>query len=224
VCGTAPVELLPRNFKYQRMLMLIRPLGPRCVQVEAGLIQKVVEMVRLPTFQNVCMALLYHISMDDACKGMFTYTGVVPWLLECLLQVRNRYNSYRVGHTATAKVANRTVRSSGDRSRGCCATRRPLPSRIVARADGARRSPRKRGPTFGKALRLQVDDLHSAPELISLAVNLSQNPRNATVMCEGQNFMRLINRAMATKDPLLFKVCGLKLTMTSGAVPGAGFG
>jgi hypothetical protein len=53
---------------------------------------------------------------------------------------------------------------------------------------------------------LQVDDLHSAPELISLAVNLSQNARNATVMCEGQNFMRLINRAMVTKDPLLFKV------------------
>lgn len=53
---------------------------------------------------------------------------------------------------------------------------------------------------------VQVADLHTAPELISLAVNLTQNQRNAEMMCEGQSFVRLVNRAMETQDPLLFKV------------------
>mmetsp|Transcript_18523 Transcript_18523/g.35810 ORF Transcript_18523/g.35810 Transcript_18523/m.35810 type:complete len:776 (-) Transcript_18523:393-2720(-) len=105
--------------------------------VENGLIQKVVELMKNPLFQNVSMALLYHISMDDKCKSLFTYTGIIPWLLEYLLQVA---------------------------------------------------------------------DLHTAPELISLAVNLTQNQRNAEMMCEGQSFVRLVNRAMETQDPLLFKV------------------
>merc|ERR1719352_1183694 len=83
------------------------------------------------------MALLYHISMDDKCKSMFTYTGVIPWILENILV---------------------------------------------------------------------VDDLHSAPELISLAVNLTQNVRNAEVMCEGDGFSRLVHRGLQTEDPLLWKV------------------
>lgn len=70
------------------------------------MIQKVVEMVRSPNFQNVCMALLYHISMDDGCKGMFTYTGVVPWLLECLLQVGARVPSSTAGWLACPVCAS----------------------------------------------------------------------------------------------------------------------
>mmetsp|Transcript_31985 Transcript_31985/g.38691 ORF Transcript_31985/g.38691 Transcript_31985/m.38691 type:complete len:802 (+) Transcript_31985:194-2599(+) len=53
---------------------------------------------------------------------------------------------------------------------------------------------------------MQVDDLHTAPELISLAVNLTQNGRNAEMMCEGHNLARLVTRGMETLDPLLFKV------------------
>jgi hypothetical protein len=34
------------------------------------------------------MALLYHISMDDTCKSMFTYTAAVPIILDFLLQVQ----------------------------------------------------------------------------------------------------------------------------------------
>lgn len=50
---------------------------------------QVVELMKNPLFQNVSMALLYHISMDDKCKSLFTYTGIIPWLLEYLLQARH---------------------------------------------------------------------------------------------------------------------------------------
>mmetsp|Transcript_33203 Transcript_33203/g.81593 ORF Transcript_33203/g.81593 Transcript_33203/m.81593 type:complete len:369 (+) Transcript_33203:254-1360(+) len=97
-----------------------------------------------PHFQHVSMALLYHISMDDKCKSMFTYTAAVPIILDFLLQ---------------------------------------------------------------------VEDLHSAPELIALAVNLTQNQRNAEVMCETiagpeqtRGFDLLIQRALRNQDPLAFKV------------------
>jgi hypothetical protein len=83
--------------------------------VDRSMIPRVVELMKNPHFQHVSMALLYHISMDDKCKSMFTYTAAVPIILDFLLQ---------------------------------------------------------------------VEDLHSAPELIALAVNLTQNQRNAEVLCE----------------------------------------
>jgi len=105
--------------------------------VRNGLIPKVVELFPNPNFQHESMALLYHISMDDKCKSMFTYTNAIPMILNMLLQ---------------------------------------------------------------------VEDLHSAPVLIALAVNLTQNQRNAEVMCEGDGLAMLMDRAMAHADPLAFKV------------------
>ena len=52
----------------------------------------------------------------------------------------------------------------------------------------------------------RVTDLRNTPELIALAVNLTQNPRNAEVMCEGERFDKLIRRAFQTCDELAFKV------------------
>ncbi|KAK3239306.1 Adenylyl-sulfate kinase (APS kinase) [Cymbomonas tetramitiformis] len=126
-----------QNATLRLLLNLSFDASMRDDMVQNGLIQKVVELMKNPLFQNVSMALLYHISMDDKCKSMFTYTGIIPWILENLLQ---------------------------------------------------------------------IDDLHTAPELISLAVNLTQNARNAEVMCEGNNLLRLLSRGMETLDPLLFKV------------------
>lgn len=112
--------------------------------VDRSMIPRVVELMKSPHFQHVSMALLYHISMDDKCKSMFTYTAAVPIVLDFLLQ---------------------------------------------------------------------VEDLHSAPELIALAVNLTQNQRNAEVLCEtiagaeqSRGFDLLVQRALRYQDPLAFKV------------------
>ncbi len=53
-----------------------------------------------------------------------------------------------------------------------------------------------------------AQDLRNTPELIALAVNLTQNTRNAEAMCEGDRFDRLIRRAFQTCDELAFKVGG----------------
>eukprot|EP00232_Nephroselmis_pyriformis_P016886 CAMPEP_0182884136 /NCGR_PEP_ID=MMETSP0034_2-20130328/18803_1 /TAXON_ID=156128 /ORGANISM="Nephroselmis pyriformis, Strain CCMP717" /LENGTH=702 /DNA_ID=CAMNT_0025017309 /DNA_START=48 /DNA_END=2152 /DNA_ORIENTATION=+ len=111
--------------------------GMRDDMVRNGLIPKCVELMRLPQYQQVVMALLYHISIDDKYKSMFTYTDAVPMILEMLLN---------------------------------------------------------------------VEDLRSAPELIALAVNLTQNARNAEVMCEGDGLHLLVQRAMHMSDELCFKV------------------
>ena len=75
-----------------------------------------VELMAQPRFQPVVLGLLYHVSMEDKYKGMFTYTDCIPRIYEMLTRVQ---------------------------------------------------------------------ELRNTPELIALAVNLTQNPRNAEVWGEG---------------------------------------
>jgi hypothetical protein len=51
-----------------------------------------------------------------------------------------------------------------------------------------------------------VQELRREPELIALAVNLTQNARCATALCEGANFDKLMKKALHRRDDLLFKV------------------
>lgn len=51
-----------------------------------------------------------------------------------------------------------------------------------------------------------IGDLRREPELIALAVNLSQNARNAAALCEGPRFDKLMQHALDGKSDLLFKV------------------
>ena len=53
---------------------------------------------------------------------------------------------------------------------------------------------------------VSAPDLRREPELIALAVNLTQNAKCAAALCEGGNFEKLVRRAVACKDDLLFKV------------------
>lgn len=53
---------------------------------------------------------------------------------------------------------------------------------------------------------LAVPDVRREPELIALAVNLTQNARCAAALVEGPKFDRLMRRAMERRDDLLFKV------------------
>ncbi|KXZ50592.1 hypothetical protein GPECTOR_16g767 [Gonium pectorale] len=105
--------------------------------VKHGLIPKAVELMAVPRFQPVVLGLLYHISMEDKYKSLFTFTDCLNKMYDMLMRVQ---------------------------------------------------------------------DLRNTPELIALAVNLTQNPRNAETLCEGDRFDKMIRRAFQTCDELMFKV------------------
>ena len=117
----------------------------RAKMVARNLVPRVVELMKNPHFQHVSMALLYHLSMDDAVKSMLAHTDAAPVVLDFLLQ---------------------------------------------------------------------VEDLHAAPELIALAVNLTHDDRCAAAICETfaegggreRGFDLLVRRALRLRDPLAFKV------------------
>lgn len=44
--------------------------------VKAGLIPKLVELLKRPPYRARGLRLLYHMSIDDRCKAMFAYTDV----------------------------------------------------------------------------------------------------------------------------------------------------
>ena len=53
---------------------------------------------------------------------------------------------------------------------------------------------------------VSIADLRREPELIALAVNLTQNHRNAAALCEGPRFDKLMQHAIDGQSDLLFKV------------------
>mmetsp|Transcript_37348 Transcript_37348/g.90199 ORF Transcript_37348/g.90199 Transcript_37348/m.90199 type:complete len:704 (-) Transcript_37348:31-2142(-) len=105
--------------------------------VQEGVITKLVDLMRKPHFRHVCLKLLYHISMDDKCKSMFTYTDCIPIVINM--------------------VAN-------------------FPEKQVEKT------------------------------LIALAINLSNNPRNAGLMAANETLNTLLSRLFQTKDVLLAKM------------------
>lgn len=48
----------------------------RAQMVKAGLIPKLVELLKRPPYRARGLRLLYHMSIDDRCKAMFAYTDV----------------------------------------------------------------------------------------------------------------------------------------------------
>ena len=46
--------------------------------VKSGLLPKLVPLIDDEQQRTVVLCLLYHLSMDDRCKSMFTYTDCVP--------------------------------------------------------------------------------------------------------------------------------------------------
>lgn len=108
--------------------------------VRAGLVPTLIELMKVPAYQAISTGILYHLSMEDRYKSVFTYTDAIPVILDMVLS---------------------------------------------------------------------IDELHTAPELISLAVNLTQNERNAEMLCTaggGEGFDALCERALMGKDSLAFKL------------------
>lgn len=54
--------------------------------VKAGLLPKLVPLIDDEQQRTVVLCLLYHLSMDDRCKSMFTYTDCVPLVMKLVLE------------------------------------------------------------------------------------------------------------------------------------------
>ncbi len=102
-----------------------------------SLIPQLVGHMKNPKYETQVLGLLYHMSIEDTNKSMFSYTDALDIVYERLLK---------------------------------------------------------------------VEDARSRPELIALAVNLSQNHRNAEVMAQGGRLERLVRHTLQTEDELLMKI------------------
>lgn len=102
-----------------------------------SLIPQLVGHMKDPTYQTQVLGLLYHISIEDKNKSMFSYTDALDIIYERLLR---------------------------------------------------------------------VEDSRAAPELIALAVNLSQNHRNAEVLAQSGRLTKLVAHTLEKEDELLMKI------------------
>ena len=66
------------NVSIRLLLNLSFDTALRQEMVQQNLIPKLVPLMRQPGHVQSVLKLLYHLSMDDACKSLFTYTEAVP--------------------------------------------------------------------------------------------------------------------------------------------------
>lgn len=57
----------------------------REILVKNSLIPKLVELLKKPPFRALSLRILYHLSMDDRCKSMFTYTDAIPIVMQLVV-------------------------------------------------------------------------------------------------------------------------------------------
>ncbi|KAH7476436.1 Kinesin-associated protein 3 [Phytophthora ramorum] len=57
----------------------------REVLVRNSLIPKLVELLKKPPFRALSLRILYHLSIDDRCKSMFTYTEAIPIVMQLVI-------------------------------------------------------------------------------------------------------------------------------------------
>ena len=67
ILGITMTILIPADFPSNRTQI-----------VKAGLLPKLVPLIEEEQQRTVVLCLLYHLSMEDRCKSMFTYTDCVP--------------------------------------------------------------------------------------------------------------------------------------------------
>ncbi|XP_028977499.2 kinesin-associated protein 3a isoform X3 [Esox lucius] len=72
------------NNTLRLLLNLSFDTGIRSQMVQAGLIPKLSSLLADESQRQLCMCILYHISMDDRFKSMFAYTDCIPQLMKML--------------------------------------------------------------------------------------------------------------------------------------------
>nr|XP_029489144.1 kinesin-associated protein 3 isoform X3 [Oncorhynchus nerka] len=74
------------NTTLRLLLNLSFDTGLRSQMVQAGLIHKLSLMLADEKQGQLCMCILYHISVDDRFKSMFAYTDCIPQLMKMLFE------------------------------------------------------------------------------------------------------------------------------------------
>ncbi|XP_019620745.1 PREDICTED: LOW QUALITY PROTEIN: kinesin-associated protein 3-like [Branchiostoma belcheri] len=148
--------------------------------VKVGLLPKLTALINNENHRVVVLCILYHISMDDRCKSMFTYTDCIPVVMKMVLECPDKQvdlelvalciNLYYLLYYLTCCLT-------------CCLTCSQVMKMVLECPDK------------------QVD-----LELVALCINLAINKRNAQLVCEGSGLKLLMKRAFKTKDPLLMKM------------------
>ena len=57
--------------------------------VKQSLVPKLVDLLKHAPFRQISLKVLYHLSMDDKCKSMFTYTEAIPIIMQLLINFPN---------------------------------------------------------------------------------------------------------------------------------------
>ncbi|KAG8182560.1 hypothetical protein JTE90_007297 [Oedothorax gibbosus] len=68
------------------LLNLSFSLESRNLMVKCGLLQKLVSLMSVKSHQNEVLGILYHISFDDRCKSLFTYTDCIPLVMKMIIE------------------------------------------------------------------------------------------------------------------------------------------
>lgn len=74
------------NVTLRLLLNLSFDYEMRNSMVKMGLLPKLVNLINNPRHQPVVLCILYHISMDDRCKSVFTYTDCIPIIVRLILE------------------------------------------------------------------------------------------------------------------------------------------
>ncbi|XP_069172370.1 kinesin-associated protein 3 isoform X3 [Procambarus clarkii] len=73
------------NVTVRLLLNLSFDVGMRAKMIKVGLLPKLVALISEERHQQAVLAVLYHLSVDDKCKSMFTYTDCIPVVMKLVL-------------------------------------------------------------------------------------------------------------------------------------------
>ncbi|KAB7501870.1 Kinesin-associated protein 3 [Armadillidium nasatum] len=73
------------NVTLRLLLNLSFDANLRNKMIKVGLLSKLVAIMGEERHQQAVLAVLYHLSVDDKCKSMFTYTDCIPILMKLVL-------------------------------------------------------------------------------------------------------------------------------------------
>lgn len=109
------------NVTLRLLLNLSFDFEMRNSMVKMGLLPKLVNLINNPRHQPVVLCILYHISMDDRCKSVFTYTDCIPILVRLMLECPEERAPLQVvalGINLAANKRNAQLICEGNRLRG----------------------------------------------------------------------------------------------------------
>ena len=89
------------------LLNLSFDCGVRSRMIKCGMLPRLVSLLSDQANQNPVSCVLYHLSMDDKVKSMFTYTDAIPSLMKIILQCSDEQVDLEIMALAINLAANK---------------------------------------------------------------------------------------------------------------------